>query len=65
MYYINACSPLYDSTQDGTTNLRATRILFSIDLLILCLAFNLISLVLKKRISDLKLEEKEGNKSRA
>ena len=61
MYDLNICSPLYDSSQNGETNLRATRILLAVDLLLLCLAYNLISFVLKKNINDLKLEDRESN----
>ena len=63
MYDINICSPLYDATQNGQTNLRATRILLAVDLLLLCLAYNLISFMLKKSINDLKLEDNDSNKS--
>ena len=62
MYDINTCSPLYDTTQNGQTNLRATRILLAVDLLLLCLAYNLISFMLKKSINDLKLEDNDSNK---
>jgi hypothetical protein len=55
MYEINLCSPIYDSTQNGATNLRATRILFGIDLLLLCLIYNFASFFLKRGINQLRL----------
>jgi hypothetical protein len=64
MYEVNICSPIYDVTQDGSINLRATRILFGVDLLLLCLIYNLTSFFLKRTINDLKLEDKQSNDSR-
>ena len=64
MYEVNICSPIYDMTQDGSLNLRATRILFGVDLLLLCLIYNLTSFFLKRTINDLKLEDKQSNESR-
>jgi hypothetical protein len=61
MYEVNICSPIYDITQDGSISLRATRILFGIDLLVLWLLYNLTSFLLKKTINDLRLEDKESN----
>jgi hypothetical protein len=61
MYEINLCSPIYDSTQNGATNLRATRILFGIDLLLLCLIYNIASFFLKRAINQLRLEDKDSN----
>lgn len=58
MYEINVCSPLYDTLQDGSLNTRATRILFAIDLLLLCLGYNCVSFLLKKQVNNLKLEDK-------
>lgn len=45
---VNFCSPIYDQLQDGSINTRATRILFAVDLLLLCLGYNLASFILKK-----------------
>lgn len=59
MYEINICSPLYDSMQDGSVSLRATRILFAIDLLLLCAMYHCAAFFLKRSINDLKLEDKE------
>jgi hypothetical protein len=64
MYEINICSPIYDTTQDGSLNLRAIRILFGIDLLLLCVFYNLIAFFLKRTINDLRLEDKQSNDSR-
>ena len=47
--------------QDQSVNIRVIRILFGVDLLLLYLTFNLISFLLKKQISALKLEDKESN----
>jgi hypothetical protein len=58
MYAVNFCSPIYDVLQDGSINTRATRILFVVDLLLLCLGYNLISFVLKKEVNTLRLEDK-------
>lgn len=59
MYEINICSPIYDAIQDGSVSLRATRILFGIDLLLLCTIYHIVSFFLKRSINDLKLEDKE------
>lgn len=59
MYEINICSPIYDSSQDGSVSLRATRILFGIDLLLLCAIYHLVAFCLKRSVNDLKLEDKE------
>lgn len=64
MYDINLCSPLYDELQDGSVNLRVTRILFGVDLLLLCIAYNCISFILKKDINSLRLEDKESNRAK-
>lgn len=64
MYEVNICSPIYDVTQDGSINLRATRILLGVDLLLLCIIYNLTSFFLKRTINDLKLEDKQSNESR-
>ena len=58
MYEVNLCSPIYDQTQDGSLNLRATRILFGVDLLLLYIVYNFTSFFLKRTINDLKLEDK-------
>ena len=63
VYQINLCSPLYDELQDGSVNLRVTRILFAVELLILCIAYNLISFFLKKDINSMRLEDKESNQN--
>lgn len=64
MYEINLCSPIYNEMQDHSVNLRVTRILFGIDLLLLCLAYNGISFLLKKDINSLRLEDKESNQAK-
>ena len=64
MFQINLCSPLYDELQDQTGNLRVTRILFGIDLLLLCIIYNCISFLLKKDLNSLRLEDKESNQSK-
>jgi hypothetical protein len=61
MYELNLCSPLYDALQDQSVNLRVTRILFTVDLMVLFFVFNLISFILKKDINSLRLEDKESN----
>jgi len=58
MYDINLCSPIYDQMQDQSINLRATRILFGVDLLILCISYNCIAFFLKKDVNSLRLEDK-------
>lgn len=64
MFEINLCSPLYDELQDQTVNLRVTRILFGIDLLLLCIIYNCISFLLKKDLNSLRLEDKESNQNK-
>ena len=53
MSEINPCAPIYDMLQDNSLNLRVTRILLGVILLVLYLLFNLISFYLRRNINNL------------
>jgi hypothetical protein len=64
MYEINICSPIWDITPDGELNARAIRIFFVVDLLLLCIGYNIIAFILRKQINKLRLEDKAANQSK-
>ena len=54
MFDLNFCSPLFDVLPNGTS-LRAIRLIMISDLLILYVAYLIISLILNRSINSLKL----------